>query len=166
MPQSSNLPWVYGALNLTFITMHFSINFPTVICSPIVCYVLEREASSENYALRVYSTILLKLEISCCNLFNFILFCNLFIYLSLSELILASNEFKGLTTLLPALGESICFYMCRCCLGEFAWFSFWFHNLGCHWGKYLSPYRGKFQCSLQVTDSKMHIPTQLTSSWQ
>ena len=32
------------ALNIV-ITMCFSINCPTVICSPIVCYVLEREVS-------------------------------------------------------------------------------------------------------------------------
>src|SRR4051812_36246435 len=30
-------------------TTHFSINCPTVICSSTVCYVLEREGSSENY---------------------------------------------------------------------------------------------------------------------
>ena len=36
------------------ITMHFYTNFQTVICSPNVCYVFEREASSENYGLRVY----------------------------------------------------------------------------------------------------------------
>ena len=27
------------------------INYPTVICSPTVCYVFKREASSENYGL-------------------------------------------------------------------------------------------------------------------
>ena len=32
----------------------FSINYPTVICLPTVCYVFEREASSENYGPRVY----------------------------------------------------------------------------------------------------------------
>ena len=39
------------------ITMRFSINCPTVICLPTVCYVLEREASSENYGPRVYFII-------------------------------------------------------------------------------------------------------------
>ena len=39
---------------INVITMRFSINFPTVICLPTICYVFEREASSENYGLRVY----------------------------------------------------------------------------------------------------------------
>ena len=41
------------ALNIV-ITMRFSINCPTVICLPTICYVFEREASSENYGPRVY----------------------------------------------------------------------------------------------------------------
>ena len=40
----------------------------------------------------------------CFNLFNFILFCNLLFYLSLSELILASNEFKGIDNPLARIG--------------------------------------------------------------
>ena len=36
------------ALNIV-IKMLFSINCATVICSPTICYVFEREASSENY---------------------------------------------------------------------------------------------------------------------
>ena len=47
------------ALNIV-ITMHFSINWPTVIFSPTICYVLEREASSENYAPRVYLNNIIK----------------------------------------------------------------------------------------------------------
>ena len=31
------------------ITMRFSVICPTVICPPTICYVFEREASSENY---------------------------------------------------------------------------------------------------------------------
>ena len=38
----------------------FSINCPTVICLPTVCYVFEREASSENYGPRVYFIIYIK----------------------------------------------------------------------------------------------------------
>jgi len=38
----------------------FSINCPTVICLPTVCYVFEREASSENYGPRVYFYHILK----------------------------------------------------------------------------------------------------------
>jgi hypothetical protein len=72
--------------------MRFSINYPTVICLPTVCYVFEREASSENYGPRVYLNHNIKTKIPCCIYLSFILFCNLFIYLSLSELILASNS--------------------------------------------------------------------------
>jgi hypothetical protein len=74
------------------ITMRFSINCPTVICLPTVCYVFEREASSENYGPRVIYPSYIKSKIPCCNFISFILFCNLLICLSLSELILASNR--------------------------------------------------------------------------
>src|SRR3989337_4613598 len=36
------------------ITLRFSINCLTVICSPIVLFAILREASSETYGLRVY----------------------------------------------------------------------------------------------------------------
>ena len=42
------------------ITMRFSINCPTVICLPTVCYYYETEASSENYGPRVYFYHILK----------------------------------------------------------------------------------------------------------
>ena len=38
------------------ITMRFSINYSTVICSPTVILAILREASSEHYGPRVYST--------------------------------------------------------------------------------------------------------------
>ncbi len=44
----------------SIITMHFSINCPTVICLPTVCSALEREASSENYGPGVYFYHILK----------------------------------------------------------------------------------------------------------
>jgi hypothetical protein len=47
------------ALNIV-ITLRFSINCPTVICLPTVCYVFKREASSENYGPRVYFYHILK----------------------------------------------------------------------------------------------------------
>ena len=40
------------ALDIVMI-IRFSINFPTAICLPIVCY-FQEEASSENYGPRVY----------------------------------------------------------------------------------------------------------------
>ena len=42
------------------ITMLLSINYPTVICLPTVCFLLKREASSENYDPRVYLYHILK----------------------------------------------------------------------------------------------------------
>ena len=45
------------------ITMRFSVNCPTIICSPTVCYVFEREASSENYGPRVYVNHIIKTKI-------------------------------------------------------------------------------------------------------
>ena len=47
------------ALNIV-ITMHFSINCPTVICLPTICFLFEREASSENYGPWVYLYRILK----------------------------------------------------------------------------------------------------------
>ena len=59
----------------------FSINCPTVICLPTVCYSFEREASSENYGPRVYlNHIKRNLKIPCCNLFTFI-FISILVYL-------------------------------------------------------------------------------------
>ena len=78
------------------ISMCFSINCPTVICLPTVCYALKREASSENYGPRViyhcyinknHKNTLLQFIY-----FYFILQFTLSIYLSLRDLILAINR--------------------------------------------------------------------------
>ena len=47
------------ALDIVMI-IRFSINCPTVICLPTICYAFEREASSENYGPRVYLNHILK----------------------------------------------------------------------------------------------------------
>ena len=96
------------------ITMHFSINCPTVICLPTVCYVFEREASSENYGPRVYLKYKKKLKIYPLNFICFY-FIFQFIYLPLQDLILASNEFKGSDDPLSRVGCKYCFRVCRCC---------------------------------------------------
>ena len=85
------------------ITMHFSINCPIVICLPTVCYVLERDASSENYGPRVHRNQIAKTLIY---LLQFISFYFLLqsIYLPLSELILAINEHKGIDNPLARVG--------------------------------------------------------------
>jgi hypothetical protein len=41
--------YIHDYCHESVITMRFSINCPTIICSPTVCYVFEREASYENY---------------------------------------------------------------------------------------------------------------------
>ena len=38
------------------ITMHYSINFSVVICSPTVIHAILREATSETYGPRIYFT--------------------------------------------------------------------------------------------------------------
>ena len=67
------------ALNIV-ITMRFSINCPIVICLPIVCYVFEREASSENYGPGSILNIKRKPKNLCYNLFTSLFFYNLYFY--------------------------------------------------------------------------------------
>src|SRR3990170_1016452 len=88
----------------------FSINCPTVICLPIVCYVFEREASSENYGPRVYFKYKKKNKIYLLQ-FIYFYFILQFIYLPLQDLILASNEFKGSDDPLARVG---CEYLLLC----------------------------------------------------
>jgi hypothetical protein len=76
----------------------------------------KREASSENYGPRVYLLPyyfqIYKTKIPCCNLFTFTLFCTFtyLLYLSLSDLILASNH-EGINNPFIALGASICLFV-------------------------------------------------------
>ena len=56
-----------------------------------VCYVLEREASSENYGPES-TFIIYKIKKPCYNFIIVILFCNLSICLPLRDLILANNR--------------------------------------------------------------------------
>ena len=84
---------IYMIISLNIIiTMRFSINCPIVICSPTVCYVLEREASSENYGPGSTFIIYKNTKIPCCNFVYFIIFCNLVYYLPLRDFILANNH--------------------------------------------------------------------------
>ena len=79
----------------------------------------KREASSENYGPRVYLLSyyfqiykIKNTKISSCNLFNFILFPTFtyLLYLSLSDLILASNR-EGIDNPFITLGASICLFV-------------------------------------------------------
>ena len=69
----------------------------------------KREASSENYGPRVYFYHIIFRSI---NLFTFTLFCTFtyLLYLSLSDLILASNR-EGIDNPFIALGASICLFV-------------------------------------------------------
>ena len=85
------------------ITMRFSINFPIVICSPTICYVFKREASSENMSMGL--------------LLSYYKIQKYFaaIYLLLFYFAIYPSTYTiWLTTLLPALGANICFCVCRC----------------------------------------------------
>src|SRR3990170_2446378 len=94
--------YIIGAMN-NVITMRFSINCPTVICLPTVCYCFKREASSQNYGPRVYLNHITKTKNTLLQFYTFY-FSFLFIYVPLSELILASNEFKGIDNPLAHVG--------------------------------------------------------------
>ena len=84
-------------LNIVII-IRFYINFPTIICSPNVCFLFEREASNENYGPRVYLYHILKLKNTLLQFINhyFILCFRLSIYhYNIWSLKLTA---KGLTT--------------------------------------------------------------------
>ena len=88
------------------ITLRFSINCSTVICSPTILFPFEREASSETYGPRIYFTYYIfrsinpkKPKILRCNLFTFILFYVLVIfYIYLYQISSLQVIVKGLTT--------------------------------------------------------------------
>ena len=86
------------------ITLRFSINCSTVICSPTVLFSFKREASSETYGPRVYFPhyifrYIYILKIPCCNLFTFILLYILVIfYIHLYQISPLQLTVKGLTT--------------------------------------------------------------------
>ena len=97
------------------ITMHFSINCSTVICLPTICFVSRQKPLVKTMApgsifyhiiFQIYKIKITK--IPCCNLFTFILFHTFtyLLYLSLSDLILASNR-EGMENPFIVLGPSI-----------------------------------------------------------
>ena len=113
------------------ITMHFSINCSTVICSPTIDYAILREATSETYGPRVYSP-----SYKFPNYF-IIKISKIFILLllSLSDLTLASGR-EGIDNPFIALVARFLFV----CVG--AWdlsvVSYWIDTLVLkNWGKYL-----------------------------
>ena len=102
------------------ITLRFSINCSTVICSPTVLFSFKIEASSETYGPRVYfrsytfrSINQKKPKIPCCNLFVFILFYVLVIfYIYFYQISPLQLTVKGLTTLCR-IGCEVLICLCR-----------------------------------------------------
>ena len=82
------------------ITLRFSINCSTVICSPTILFSFNREASSETYGRRVYfpSYIFRSINqktqkyLAAIYFFYFVLRFSNLLYLCLSDLILASDR--------------------------------------------------------------------------
>src|SRR3989337_4599071 len=95
--------YIHDHCHESVIIICFSINCPTVICLPTVCFVFEREVSSENYGPQVYLKYKKKTKIY---LLQFIYFYFLlqFIHLPIQDLILAINEFKGIDNPLAHIG--------------------------------------------------------------
>ena len=119
------------------ITMRFSINCPTVICVPTVCYVSREMTLVKTMASGSTFIILEEPKLPCCIYFTFYLLFNLYIYhYQIWSLQVMSS--RGLTTLLHCPRWVQVFALV--CVGTvwlgFAWFSYWFDNLGSHWGKY------------------------------
>jgi hypothetical protein len=75
--------YIHDHCHESVITMRFSINCPTVIYLPTVCYVFEREASSENYGPRVIYPSYIKFKNTLLQ-FDFLYFLLQFIYLSIA----------------------------------------------------------------------------------
>ena len=87
-----------------------SVNCSTVICSPTVCYASKTEASGENYGPRVYLYHIIKTKILLLQFIYFYFILQL-TYLPLQDLILVSNEFKGIDNPLASVG---CKYLLLC----------------------------------------------------
>ena len=129
-----------------------SINCPTVICLPTVCYFFLREATSETYGPRVsfsyylplWSTFPLLLFSDLLNqkpkntLLQFILIYFIWrsIYQSTTNLphvrfpILRRRTPEGIDNPFNTSGCEKLFFVCMCCLRCVAWFPYWFDNLG------------------------------------
>ena len=98
----------------------FSINCPTVICLPTVCYFL-REASSEIYGPRVYLNHITKTLKILLPFYFFILFCIFVsIYLSITYNLILQFTAERLTTsrLRWVQGFVVCVQvlLTRCCV--------------------------------------------------
>ena len=126
-----------------------SINCPTVICSPTVCYFSREKplvkptapvSLSHIFAFAIYFFLAfifrsIKPKIPCCILFLLILFgvrsINLLqIYLTSVLHILRRRTAEGIDNPFSTSGCEKFLFVCRWCLHCVAWFSYWFDNLG------------------------------------
>ena len=124
-----------------------SINFPTVICSPTVCYF-----SREKPLVKPMAPRSLLYHICLCDLFLFAFIfkyikpkiqkyfaalyfiCDLFIQ-SITTFLPSHTNFwrrypKGIDNPFNTSGCEVLLFVCRGCLCSVAWFSYWFDNLG------------------------------------
>ena len=83
------------------ITLHFSINCSIVICLPTVCFLSREKPLVKTMAPGSTFIIYKNIKIACCNFISFI-----FLYLSLSDLILAS-DCEGIDNPFIVLGASV-----------------------------------------------------------
>ena len=128
-----------------------SINFPTVIRLPTVCYFSQEKPLVKSTAPGSLFHI-----ICLCDLLSFafifrsinpkntkIPFCNLFLFIlsrvpAIQSIIFLSRPFayleapypKGIDNPFNTSGCEYLLFVCRCCLHCVAWFSYWFDNLG------------------------------------
>src|SRR3990170_7403815 len=117
------------------ITLRFSINCSTVICSPTVCFLSREKPLVKPMAPGLFSIIYFKIykpknpKIPCCNLFTFILFYVLVIfYIYLYQISPLQLTVKGLTTPLSRWVQ-VFDCLCRCIDWGHACISYWIDTL-------------------------------------
>ena len=124
-----------------------SINFPTVICSPTVCY-FSREmplvkptplglffnifAFAIYFPLHLFSNLLNKknTKIPCCNLFVTRSIYPIYHFYLMLFAYLEAPYLKGIDKPFNTSGCEYLLFVCRCCLCGVRRFSYWFDNLG------------------------------------
>ena len=128
-----------------------SINFPTVICLPTVCYfsrekplVKPTAPGSLSHIIRLCDLLFFCIyfqiyqtkntKIPCYVLFLFILFgirsINLLQFIHVYFAYLGRRYPKGIDNPFNTPGYEYLLFVCKCCLRCVAWFSDWFDNLG------------------------------------
>ena len=128
-----------------------SINCPTVICLPTVCYFSREKPLVKPMALSLNSHIFafaiyfflafifrsikpkIQKYLAVFHSYLFYLACDLSIYYNLFHVrlpILGRRYPKGIDNPFYTSGCEYLLFVCRCCLRTVAWFSYWFDNLG------------------------------------